>query len=173
MSINLLLSQEDDPVVWRGPLISNVVRQFWTDVKWGDLDFLFVDLPPGTGDAPLTVMQSLPLDGIVIVSSPQDLAIMVVKKAIKMARMLQIPILGLVENMSYVICPHCGQKYEVFGTSKGQTVSKAIKIPLLTQLPIDPKLSELCDKGALKITTLKVSTVLLTLLQSTSKDLKK
>ncbi|MGB3995882.1 MAG: Mrp/NBP35 family ATP-binding protein [Acetomicrobium sp.] len=150
MSINLLLSQEDDPVVWRGPLISNVVRQFWTDVKWGDLDFLFVDLPPGTGDAPLTVMQSLPLDGIVIVSSPQDLAIMVVKKAIKMARMLQIPILGLVENMSYVICPHCGQKYEVFGTSKGQTVSKAIKIPLLTQLPIDPKLSELCDKGRIE-----------------------
>ncbi|MGE5593254.1 MAG: Mrp/NBP35 family ATP-binding protein [Betaproteobacteria bacterium] len=150
MSINLLLPHEDDPVIWRGPIIANVVKQFWTDVVWGDLDFLFVDLPPGTGDAPLTVMQSLPLDGIVIVSSPQDLAVMVVKKAIKMARILNTHLLGLVENMSYVICPHCGNKHEVFGPSKGQAVSEATDIPLLATLPLDPKLSELCDKGCIE-----------------------
>lgn len=147
MSINLLLPNEDDPVIWRGPIIANVVKQFWTDVIWGDLDFLFVDLPPGTGDAPLTVMQSLPLDGIVIVSSPQDLAVMVVKKAIKMARLMKTHILGLVENMSYVICPHCGGKHEVFGASKGRAVADATDIPLLATLPLDPRLSELCDEG--------------------------
>ena len=147
MSINLLLPHEDDPVIWRGPIIANVVKQFWTDVIWGDLDFLFVDLPPGTGDAPLTVMQSLPLDGIVIVSSPQDLAVMVVKKAIKMARILKTHVLGLVENMSYIICPHCGSRHEVFGASKGHAVAEATDIPLLATLPLDPKLSELCDKG--------------------------
>ncbi|MGE5587017.1 MAG: Mrp/NBP35 family ATP-binding protein [Clostridia bacterium] len=147
MSINLLLPHEDDPVIWRGPIIANVVKQFWTDVVWGDLDFLFVDLPPGTGDAPLTVMQSLPLDGIVIVSSPQDLAVMVVKKAIKMARILKTHVLGLVENMSYVMCPHCGTKHEVFGPSKGQAVAEATDIPLLATLPLDPKLSGLCDRG--------------------------
>ncbi|MCR4403634.1 MAG: Mrp/NBP35 family ATP-binding protein [Firmicutes bacterium] len=147
MSINLLLPHEDDPVIWRGPIIANVVKQFWTDVVWGDLDYLFVDLPPGTGDAPLTVMQSLPLDGIVIVSSPQDLAVMVVKKAIKMARILKTQLLGLVENMSYVMCPHCGAKHEVFGPSRGQAVSGATDVPLLATLPLDPKLSELCDRG--------------------------
>ncbi|MCR4426678.1 MAG: Mrp/NBP35 family ATP-binding protein [Firmicutes bacterium] len=150
MSINLLLPSEDDPVIWRGPLIANVVRQFWTDVVWEDLDFLFVDLPPGTGDAPLTVMQSLPLDGIVIVSSPQDLAVMVVKKAIKMARLLKTHILGLVENMSYVTCPHCGERHQVFGPSKGQAVAKATDIPFLATLPLDPSLSELCDKGRIE-----------------------
>lgn len=150
MSINLLLPHEDDPVIWRGPIIANVVKQFWTDVIWGDLDFLFVDLPPGTGDAPLTVMQSLPLDGIVIVSSPQDLAVMVVKKAIKMARILKTHVLGLVENMSYVVCPHCGCKHEVFGASKGQAVAGATDIPLLATLPLDPKLSELCDEGRIE-----------------------
>ncbi|MBC7083565.1 MAG: Mrp/NBP35 family ATP-binding protein [Firmicutes bacterium] len=150
MSINLLLPHEDDPVIWRGPIIANVVKQFWTDVIWGDLDFLFVDLPPGTGDAPLTVMQSLPLDGIVIVSSPQDLAVMVVKKAIKMARILKTHVLGLVENMSHVVCPHCGCKHEVFGASKGQAVVEATDIPLLATLPLDPKLSELCDEGRIE-----------------------
>lgn len=147
MSINLLLPKEDDPVIWRGPIIANVVKQFWTDVVWGELDFLVIDLPPGTGDAPLTVMQSLPLDGIVVVSSPQDLAIMVVKKAVKMARALSTRILGLVENMCYVTCPHCGARYEVFGAPKGRAVAEATGIPLLAALPLDPRLSELCDKG--------------------------
>jgi len=147
MSINLLLPGEDDPVIWRGPIIANVVKQFWTDVIWGDLDFLLVDLPPGTGDAPLTVMQSLPLDGIVIVSSPQDLAVMVVKKAIKMAKLMKTHIFGLIENMSYATCPKCGEKLEVFGSSKGQAVAEATDIPLLATLPLDPQLSALCDAG--------------------------
>ncbi len=150
VSLNLLLPHEDDPVVWRGPLIGGAVKQFWTDVMWGELDYMIVDLPPGTGDAPLTVLQSLPLDGLVIVSSPQDLAVMVVKKAIRMAQMMNVPILGLVENMSGMVCPHCGETIEMFGKSKADEVVAATDIELLGRLPLDPKLSELGDKGAIE-----------------------
>ncbi len=150
ISLNLLLPREDDPVVWRGPLIGGAVKQFWTDVLWGELDYLVVDLPPGTGDAPLTVLQSLPLDGLVIVSSPQDLAIMVVKKAIKMAKMMNVPILGLVENMSDMLCPHCGQSIDMFGKSKGEEVALATGIKLLGMLPLDPELSQLGDSGSIE-----------------------
>lgn len=150
MSLNLLLPHEDDPVIWRGPLIANAIKQFWTDVVWGDLDFLVVDLPPGTGDAPLTVLQSLPLDGLVVVSSPQDLAVMVVKKAINMARMLKVPILGLIENMSVVRCPSCGEEIRVFGKSKAEEVCKSAGIRLLGVLPLDPMISELGDRGELE-----------------------
>ena len=150
MSINLLLEREEDPVIWRGPIIAGVVKQFWQDVVWGELDYLFVDLPPGTGDAPLTVMQSLPLDGLVVVSSPQELAVMVVKKAVNMAAMLRIPILGLVENMSYGVCPHCQEKFALFGPSRGQAVADALQIPLLASLPLDPALAALCDEGRIE-----------------------
>lgn len=150
MSLNLLLPHEDDPVIWRGPLIAGAVKQFWTDVIWGDLDFLIVDLPPGTGDAPLTVLQSLPLDGTVIVSSPQNLAVMVVKKAIKMVQMLDVPILGLVENMSYICCPQCGQRVQLFGPSQGENLSRTFGIRLLASLPFDPRLIELSDRGEIE-----------------------
>ncbi|OPX90028.1 MAG: antiporter inner membrane protein [Pelotomaculum sp. PtaB.Bin104] len=147
MSLNLLTPNEDDPVIWRGPLIAGTVKQFWSDVAWGALDYLFVDLPPGTGDVPLTVMQSLPLNGVVIVSSPQDLAVMIVSKAIKMAQMMDIPILGLVENMSGVVCPHCGEKFELFGPGQGREISEKFQIPFIGSLPLDPHLSKLCDQG--------------------------
>lgn len=150
MSLNLLLPKEDDPVVWRGPLLAGTVKQFWTDVVWGDLDFLLVDLPPGTGDVPLTVMQSIPLDGIIIVSSPQDLAVMVVKKAIKMAGMLKIPVLGMVENMSYAVCPHCGRELRIFGPSRAEKVASETGVKLLGIIPIDPEFVELCDKGQIE-----------------------
>jgi Mrp family chromosome partitioning ATPase len=150
MSLNLLLPQEDDPVIWRGPIIGGAVKQFWTDVIWGDVDYMIVDLPPGTGDAPLTVLQSLPLDGLIIVSSPQDLAVMVVKKAIKMARMMNVPILGLVENMSGLICPHCQQPIEMFGKSRAEEVSAATGIALIGRLPLDPGLSGLGDSGEIE-----------------------
>ncbi|MDD4169841.1 MAG: Mrp/NBP35 family ATP-binding protein [Desulfotomaculaceae bacterium] len=147
MSLNLVTPNEDDPVIWRGPLIAGTVKQFWTDVAWGDLDYLFVDLPPGTGDVPLTVMQSLPLNGVVIVSSPQDLAVMIVSKAIRMAQMMDTPIIGLVENMSGVVCPHCGEKFELFGPGQGQDISDKFHIPFIGSLPLDPHLSKLCDQG--------------------------
>lgn len=150
MSLNLFLKNEDDPVVWRGPLIAGAVKQFWEEVDWGELDYLFIDLPPGTADVPLTVMQSIPLDGLVIVSSPQDLAIMVVKKALKMAGMLDIPVLGLVENMSYLTCPHCQEKIEVFGPSKGKEVAAITGVPFLAALPLDQHLAECCDQGAIE-----------------------
>lgn len=150
ISLNLLLHQEDDPVIWRGPLIGGAVKQFWTDVLWGELDYLVVDLPPGTGDAPLTVLQSLPLDGLVIVSSPQDLAVMVVKKAIKMAKMMRVPIFGLIENMSNMVCPHCGKAIEIFGMSKAEEVARATGLKLLGRLPLDPDLSRLGDGGAVE-----------------------
>lgn len=150
MSLNLLLPHEDDPVVWRGPLIGGAVKQFWTDVVWGDLDYLIVDLPPGTGDAPLTVLQSLPLDGIILVSSPQELAVMVVKKAIRMAEMLNVPILGVVENMSYLNCPHCGEKIELFGPSHVRAAAEAENLKFLGALPVDPRLAELGDKGEIE-----------------------
>lgn len=150
MSLNLLLPHEDDPVIWRGPLIAGAVRQFWTDVAWGELDYLLVDLPPGTGDAPLTVMQSLPLDGLVVVSSPQDLAVMVVRKAIKMAGMLGVPILGLLENMTYATCPRCGEKLRLFGPSQGERVARQTGVPFLGEIPLDPHLAELCDSGEIE-----------------------
>ncbi|MGO0122057.1 Mrp/NBP35 family ATP-binding protein [Desulfothermobacter acidiphilus] len=150
MSMNLFLEREDEPVIWRGPIISNVIRQFWTEVIWGDLDYLLVDLPPGTGDAPLTVMQSLPLDGVIIVSSPQELAVMVVKKAIHMAEIVNIPILGLIENMAYAICPHCGQKFYPFGEPKGERVASEVGIPFLGHLPINPELARLGDEGKIE-----------------------
>ena len=148
MSINLLLPHEDDAVIWRGPLIGKAVTQFWEDVLWGRLDFLVVDLPPGTADVPLTVMQSLPLSGVVIVFSPQELAAMVVRKAVRMAReTMHVPILGVVENMSYFILPETGKRLEIFGKSRADEMAKAAEAPLLGQIPIDPELSRLCDEG--------------------------
>lgn len=141
MSINLLLEHETDPVIWRGPLIGNAIKQFFTDVIWKDIDLLLVDLPPGTGDAPLSVMQSLPLDGVIVVSSPQDMAVLVVEKAIKMAGMMQIPILGLVENMSGIVCPHCHQSFNIFGASQGAEVAEKHGIKWLGALPVDPQLA--------------------------------
>jgi Mrp family chromosome partitioning ATPase len=150
MSINLLLPSEDDAVIWRGPLISGAIRQFWQEVVWGELDTLVVDLPPGTSDASLTVMQSLPLSGVVLVTSPQDLAGMVVRKAAKMAEHLSIPILGLVENMSYFVAPDTGQRYEIFGPSHAQHTASQLGIPLLGRLPLDRQIAELSDAGRIE-----------------------
>ncbi|MGI9860128.1 Mrp/NBP35 family ATP-binding protein [Moorella naiadis] len=147
MSLNLLLPHEDDPVIWRGPLIGGAVKQFWTDVIWGDLDYLLVDLPPGTGDAPLTVLQSLPLDGLIIVSSPQELAHMVVRKAVKMATIMNVKILGLLENMSFARCPECGREIYIFGPSRAEAAAAEASIPLLGTLPLDPELTALSDNG--------------------------
>jgi Mrp family chromosome partitioning ATPase len=147
MSINLLLPNEDDAVIWRGPLIAKAITQFWEEVLWGKLDYLLVDLPPGTADAPLTVMQSLPLSGVIIAFTPQDLAAMVVRKAVQMAQKMNVPIRGVVENMSYLALPDTGKRMEVFGRSKGQQMAVTAGAPLLAQLPIDPKLAELCDQG--------------------------
>jgi Mrp family chromosome partitioning ATPase len=150
MSINLLLQSEDQAVIWRGPLISGAIKQFWGDVVWGDLDYLIVDLPPGTSDAALTVMQSLPLSGAVLVTSPQGLADMVVRKAAQMAAQLNVPIMGVIENMSYVVCPDTGKKLEVFGPSKSAAMAKQLYVPLLGQLPIEPQIAELCDAGRIE-----------------------
>jgi Mrp family chromosome partitioning ATPase len=150
MSINLLVENETDPVVWRGPVIGGVVEQFWTDVCWGDLDVLFIDMPPGTGDVPLTVFQSLPIDGIIVVTSPQDLVSMIVAKAVNMANLMNIPVLGLVENMSYITCPDCGRKIEMFGPSQAEAVAAANGIKLLERLPIDPVLSQEADQGKIE-----------------------
>ncbi len=146
MSVNLLLEHESDPVIWRGPIIANVVTQFWTDVIWGELDYLFVDMPPGTGDVPLTVFQSLPVDGVVIVTSPQDLVQMIVKKAYNMARQMNIPVLGVVENYSYLICPDCGRKISVFGESHIDEAAKELDLPVLGKMPIDAGLSEAVEQ---------------------------
>ena len=151
ISANMLLEEETAPVIWRGPMIAGVVKQFWTDVIWNDIDFLFVDMPPGTGDVPLTVFQSLPLDGIIIVTSPQDLVSMIVEKAVNMARLMNVPILGMVENMSYLLCPDCGKRISVFGESHVEEVAEHYGIPVLGQLPIDPKLAAACDKGMLEL----------------------
>ena len=150
MSINLVLEHEDDAVIWRGPLIGKAIQQFWEEVLWGKLDCLIVDLPPGTADAPLTVMQSLPVSGVVIVLSPQELAAMVVRKAIKMVDQMSVPILGVVENMSYFVLPDTGKSLEIFGKSKGDEMAKLAGASLLAQIPIDPKLAELCDKGEIE-----------------------
>ena len=150
MSINLLLDNATDPVVWRGPVIAGAVKQFWTDVIWEDVDYMFVDMPPGTGDVPLTVFQSLPVDGIVIVTSPQDLVSMIVSKAVKMANMMHIPVLGFVENYSYLECPDCGKKIEVFGKSKLDAVATEFGLPVLARLPIDPHVAECYDSGLME-----------------------
>ncbi len=150
MSINLLLDNSTDPVVWRGPVIAGAVKQFWTDVIWEDVDYLFVDMPPGTGDVPLTVFQSLPVDGIVIVTSPQDLVSMIVTKAVKMANMMHVPVLGFVENYSYLECPDCGKRISVFGESHLDDVAKALELPVLARLPIDPKVAESYDSGKME-----------------------
>jgi len=147
MSINLILENEDDPVIWRGPLVSGAIRQFWSEVFWGDLDYLIVDLPPGTSDASLTVMQSVPLSGVVLVTSPQDLAGMVVRKAAQMAQQLSVPILGLVENMSYFAAPDTGTRYEIFGPSHAESVARKLGIEFLGSLPIDPAIAIRCDAG--------------------------
>ena len=151
MSVNLMLENETDPVIWRGPVIAGVVKQFWTDVMWGDVDYMFVDMPPGTGDVPLTVFQSIPVDGIVVVTSPQDLVSMIVGKAVKMAEMMNIPIIGLVENMSYAVCPDCGKKINVFGESKLESVAKEYNLEILGRLPMDINLAAACDKGAIEL----------------------
>ena len=150
MSINLLVENETDPVVWRGPVIAGVVEQFWSEVCWGDLDVLFIDMPPGTGDVPLTVFQSLPIDGIIVVTSPQDLVSMIVTKAVNMANLMNVPVLGLVENMSYITCPDCGRKIEMFGPSQAEAVAAANGIKLLEKLPIDPVLSQEADMGKIE-----------------------
>jgi len=150
MSINLLLPSEDDAVIWRGPLISSVIKQFWNEVFWGNLDYLIVDLPPGTSDASLTVMQSIPLSGVVLVTSPQDLAGMVVRKAARMAQQMGAPILGMVENMSHAICPRCGEKIEVFGPSQALRTALKMELALLGQLPLDPELARRCDAGEIE-----------------------
>ena len=149
MSVNLLLDNETDPVLWRGPVIGGVVTQFWTDVVW-DVDYLFVDMPPGTGDVALSVFQSLPLDGIIIVASPQELVSMVVEKAVKMAEMMNIPIVGVVENMSYLVCPDCGREIPLFGQGKTQAAAQAHSLKVLGRMPIDPKLAELTDAGRIE-----------------------
>ena len=151
ISLNLLLEDASAPVVWRGPVIAGTVKQFWTDAGWGSLDYMVVDCPPGTGDVPLTVFQSLPLDGIIIVTSPQELVSMIVGKAVRMAQLMNIPIIGIVENMSYVKCPDCGKELHIFGESHVEEVAKEYDIPVLAKMPIDPALANLCDKGAIEL----------------------
>lgn len=151
MSLNLLTENETDPVIWRGPIIAGTVKQFWTDVIWGDIDYMFIDMPPGTGDVPLTVFQSIPIDGLIIVATPQELVGMIVEKAVNMARKMNIPILGMVENMSYVVCPDCGKKYEVFGASHIEAITAEYGVKTISKLPIDPKLSAACDAGMIEL----------------------
>ena len=150
MSINVLLENESDPVVWRGPVIGGTVRQFWSDTLWDNVDYLFVDMPPGTGDVALTVFQNIPIDGIVVVTSPQDLVSMIVGKAMKMASLMNIPVLGLVENMSYALCPDCGKKIHVFGESHIGEIAEEYHVPVLAQMPINPSLASACDNGTVE-----------------------
>lgn len=150
MSVNLLLEKDDSPVIWRGPIISGTVKQFWTDVIWGEIDYLFLDMPPGTGDVPLTVFQSIPLDGVVIVTSPQDLVSLIVRKAYNMAKSMNIPVLGIVENMSWFKCPDCGKDIKLFGESKIEEIASKLGVPVLGRMPIDPSIAELCDQGEIE-----------------------
>jgi len=151
MSLNLLVENEEDPVIWRGPVIAGVVKQFWTDVAWGELDYLLVDLPPGTGDVPLTVMQSIPVNGIIVVSSPQDLVKMIVKKAKKMADIMEAPLLGLIENMSWIVCPDCGKEFRIFGKNDAAQLSQEMELDLLGQIPLDLEFVDLCDHGRIEV----------------------
>jgi Mrp family chromosome partitioning ATPase len=150
MSMNLLLPSEEEAVIWRGPLMSKAITQFWEDVLWGKLDYLVIDLPPGTADAPLTVMQTVPLSGVIAVFTPQDLTEMIVKKAVRMARKMEVQVLGVVENMSYLVLPGTGERLEVFGSSKGEEMAEAAEAPLLGRLPLDPQLASLCDEGSIE-----------------------
>lgn len=150
MSTNLILDEEDTPVVWRGPIIAGTVKQFWTDVIWQDIDTMFVDMPPGTGDVPLTVFQSLPVDGILVVTSPQELVSMIVAKAVNMAKMMNVPIIGVIENMSYIKCPDCGKEISVFGESHAEAAAKQYGLKVLGRLPIDPSFAEACDAGRIE-----------------------
>ncbi len=150
MSINLLLENDTDPVVWRGPVIAGTVKQFWTDVVWGEVDFMFVDMPPGTGDVPLTVFQSLPLDGIIVITSPQDLVSMIVEKAVKMAQLMNVPVIGIVENMSYFECPDCGKTHSIFGESKIDEIAARYGIENVAKLPINPAFASACDNGTVE-----------------------
>ncbi len=151
MSLNLLLENDTDPVVWRGPVIAGTVKQFWTEVIWKDVDYMFVDMPPGTGDVPLTVFQSLPLDGIIVVTSPQELVGMIVEKAVKMAGLLNVPVLGIVENMSYFECPDCGKKHSIFGDSHIDELAKEYNVETVCKIPMDTKLAAACDKGMIEL----------------------
>lgn len=151
VSVNLLLEDTSSPVLWRGPVIAGMVKQFWTDVIWGDVDVMVIDCPPGTGDVPLTLFQSIPVDGIIIVTSPQDLVSLIVSKAVNMAKLMNIPIIGIVENMSYVECPDCGKKIEVFGKSHTEETAKQFGIPVLARIPINPELASQCDKGVIEL----------------------
>ncbi len=148
MSINMLMDNETDPVIWRGPVVAGIVKQFWSDVNWGDVDFMFVDMPTGTGDVPLTVFQSLPVDGIIVVATPQELVGMIVEKAINMANMMNIPVLGIVENMSYMTCPHCGEPIYIFGESKTESLAAELGISVLGKIPVNPDFAAKCDSGA-------------------------
>ena len=150
ISINLMLEEDDAPVVWRGPVIAGAVKQFWEDVAWGEMDVMVIDMPPGTGDVPLTVFQSIPLDGIVVVTTPQDLVGMIVRKAVNMASMMNIPVLGLVENMAYALCPDCGKRIELFGKSRIAQEAAQLSLPVLAQLPFDPNAAALCDAGSIE-----------------------
>ena len=173
ISVNLLLPSEDTPVIWRGPILAGMVKQFWTDVVWGDLDYLFVDMPPGTGDVPLTVFQSLPVEGIIMVTSPQDLVAMIVSKAVNMAKQMDIPVLGIVENMSYFECPDNGKRYNIFGESHIDEVAYEQGIKVLAKLPIDPKVAELVDNGRaaeLDVTPLEDAVRLITAVSAFKKD---
>ena len=151
MSINMLLANETDPVIWRGPIIGGTVKQFWTDVIWGDVDYMFIDMPPGTGDVPLTVFQSIPVDGVVVVTSPQELVSMIVSKAVKMAEMMRIPTIGIVENMSYFECPDCRGRHEIFGESHIDEIADRYNIEVLAKLPIDPRIPQACDRGMIEL----------------------
>ena len=151
VSVNLLLEDTSSPVLWRGPVIAGMVKQFWTDVIWGDIDVMVIDCPPGTGDVPLTVFQSIPVDGIIIVTSPQDLVSLIVSKAVNMARLMNIPIIGIVENMSYVECPDCGKKIEIFGKSHTEETAKQFGISVLARIPVNPELASQCDKGVIEL----------------------
>jgi len=165
MSINLLLPEETDPVLWRGPVVAGAVKQFWTDVCWGDVDYMFVDMPPGTGDVALTVFQSLPIDGVILVTSPQDLVSMIVGKAVKMAQMMNVPMYGFVENYSYFQCPDCGKQYKIFGESTLDAVAQAYCLPVLARLPIDPETARHFDAGEMEqidLTPMDYASALLT-----------
>ena len=151
MSINLLLPDEESPVIWRGPILANMVKQFWSDVVWGELDFLFVDMPPGTGDVPLTVFQSIPVDGIIIVTSPQDLVSMIVAKAVNMAKLMNVPVLGMVENMSYFECPDCHKKHYIYGDSHLEETAKEYGINVTSRIPINPDFAQQCDSGLIEL----------------------
>lgn len=155
MSINLLLEDVNAPVIWRGPILGNVIKQFWSDVIWGDLDYLFIDMPPGTGDVPLTVFQSLPIDGVVIATTPQDLVSMIVNKSLNMTKQMNVPVLGLVENMSYYKCPKCGENHSIFGESKIEEICKNSDLDLLGQIPINPEIADLADKGQIELIDLE------------------